>query len=34
MLSIFELSALLLTLSATLGWINHKYLPIRIPSDC
>ncbi|MDI7865246.1 sodium:proton antiporter [Rhizobiaceae bacterium n13] len=28
MLSIFELSALLLTLSATLGWINHKYLPM------
>lgn len=28
MLSIFELAALLLTLSATLGWINHKYLPM------
>lgn len=28
MLSIFELSAVLLTLSALLGWINHKYLPM------
>lgn len=28
MLSVFELSALLLTLSATLGWVNHKYLPM------
>ena len=28
MLSVFELSALLLTLSAVLGWINHKYLPM------
>ncbi len=28
MLSIFELSAALLTLSAALGWINHKYLPM------
>ncbi|QIB34569.1 cation:proton antiporter [Ancylobacter pratisalsi] len=28
MLSIFELSALLLTLSAGLGWINHKFLPM------
>ncbi len=27
MLSFFELSAVLLTLSAVLGWINHKYLP-------
>lgn len=27
MLSFFELSAALLTLSAVLGWINHKYLP-------
>jgi CPA1 family monovalent cation:H+ antiporter len=27
-LSIFELSALLLTLSAALGWINRKYLPL------
>ncbi|ANN58732.1 sodium:proton antiporter [Mesorhizobium loti NZP2037] len=26
MLSIFEMSALLLTLSAVLGWINHKFL--------
>jgi CPA1 family monovalent cation:H+ antiporter len=25
--SFFELSAVLLTLSAALGWINHKYLP-------
>lgn len=28
MLSIFELSSVLLTLSALLGWINHKYLPM------
>ncbi|MCX5516753.1 sodium:proton antiporter [Kaistia algarum] len=28
MLSIFELTALLLTLSAGLGWINHKFLPM------
>ncbi len=28
MLSIFELSALLLTLSAALGWVNHKFLPM------
>lgn len=28
MLSIFELSAVLLTLSAVLGWFNHKYLPM------
>ncbi|WP_145167090.1 cation:proton antiporter [Rhizobium sp. SJZ105] len=28
MLSILELSAVLLTLSAVLGWINHKYLPM------
>lgn len=28
MLSIFELAALLLTLSAALGWINHKFLPM------
>lgn len=28
MLSIFEMSALLLTLSAVLGWINHKFLPM------
>lgn len=28
LLSIFELSAVLLTLSAVLGWINHKYLPM------
>ena len=27
MLSFFELSAVLLTLSAVLGWVNHKYLP-------
>lgn len=27
-MSIFELSALLLTLSAALGWINRKYLPL------
>jgi monovalent cation:H+ antiporter, CPA1 family len=27
-LSVFELSAALLTLSAVLGWINHKYLPL------
>lgn len=26
MLSIFEMSALLLTLSAVLGWVNHKFL--------
>ena len=30
MLSIFELSALLLTCSAALGWINHKYLPMSL----
>ncbi|MDW5317468.1 sodium:proton antiporter [Rhizobium sp. PL01] len=28
MLSIFELSAVLLSLSAILGWINHKFLPM------
>ncbi|MER9689699.1 cation:proton antiporter [Mesorhizobium sp. M0139] len=28
MLSIFEMSAVLLTLSAALGWINHKFLPL------
>ncbi|TWC78326.1 sodium/proton antiporter (CPA1 family) [Rhizobium sp. SJZ105] len=28
LLSILELSAVLLTLSAVLGWINHKYLPM------
>ncbi|QPC95382.1 sodium:proton antiporter [Mesorhizobium sp. INR15] len=28
MLSIFEMSALLLTTSAVLGWINHKFLPM------
>ncbi|MCB1465775.1 MAG: sodium:proton antiporter, partial [Rhizobiaceae bacterium] len=28
MLSILEMSALLLTLSAALGWINHKFLPM------
>ncbi|UHS59873.1 cation:proton antiporter [Agrobacterium vaccinii] len=28
MLSIFELSAVLLSLSAVLGWINHKFLPM------
>lgn len=28
MLSIFEMSALLLTLSAVLGWVNHKFLPM------
>ncbi|WAC27016.1 cation:proton antiporter [Ancylobacter sp. SL191] len=28
MLSIFELSALLLTLSAVLGWVNYKFLPM------
>ena len=28
MLSVFEMSALLLTLSAVLGWINHKFLPM------
>ena len=27
-LSIFELAAMLLTLSAILGWINHKFLPM------
>lgn len=27
-MSIFELSAILLTLSAALGWINHKCLPL------
>lgn len=27
MLSFFELSAVLLTLSAVLGWVNHRYLP-------
>ncbi len=27
MLSIFDLLAILLTLSAVLGWINHRYLP-------
>lgn len=27
-MSIFELSAILLTLSAALGWINQKYLPM------
>ena len=27
MLSFFELSAVLLTLSAVLGWVDHKYLP-------
>ena len=26
--SIFELSAVLLTLSAILGWVNHRYLPM------
>lgn len=28
LLSIFELSAVLLSLSAILGWINHKFLPM------
>jgi CPA1 family monovalent cation:H+ antiporter len=28
LLSILELSAVLLTLSAVLGWVNHKYLPM------
>ena len=28
LLSILEMSALLLTLSAALGWINHKFLPM------
>ncbi|MGV8937378.1 MAG: cation:proton antiporter [Allorhizobium sp.] len=28
MLSLFELSAVLLSLTAVLGWINHKYLPM------
>ena len=28
MLSIFELAAMLLTLSAMLGWVNHKFLPM------
>lgn len=27
MFSLFELSAMLLTLSALFGWLNHKYLP-------
>lgn len=27
-MSIFELSSILLSLSAVLGWINHKYLPM------
>lgn len=30
MLSFFELSAVLLTLSALLGWVNHKYLPFPL----
>lgn len=28
MLSIFELAAMLLTLSAVLAWVNHKFLPM------
>lgn len=28
MFSLFELSAMLLTLSAVFGWINHKFLPL------
>lgn len=28
MFSLFELSAILLTLSAFFGWLNHKYLPL------
>ena len=34
LLSIFELSALLLTLSAVLGWVNHKFLPMSRTSGC
>lgn len=28
MFSLFELSAILLTLSAVFGWLNHRYLPL------
>ena len=28
MLSLLELSALLLTLSALFGWLNYKFLPL------
>src|SRR4051812_43832687 len=28
MFSLFELAAMLLTLSAVFGWLNHKFLPL------